>query len=339
MKTIGDFAFQNCDNLSNINIKSIESWLQIKFEDVFSNPLHYGAKLFLNGVELTDLIIPDGISIINESVFRNCISIKTVTFSEGVNIIKKDAFADCRNLESITLSSTIEYIYQNVFTNCSSLKKIIALPQIPPFLFDNSFSNYSVPLKVPKGCKVAYQTAQGWKNFTNIIDADKYILKYFIDNEEYKSYEIEEGETITPEPMPTKEGHSFSGWSEIPTTMPAHDVMVNGSFIVNKYQVSYVIDGEVFATDYVEYGATIVPPSVEEKEGFAFSGWADVPETMPAHNITIYGSFTSGIEEIMMANHGNLRIYSPNGKKMSKLQKGLNIVILSDGTVKKVVVK
>lgn len=89
----------------------------------------------------------------------------------------------------------------------------------------------------------------------------------------------------------------------------------------------------------MEFGATIVPPTVENKEGYLFSGWSDVPDTMPAHDITIYGVFTSGIKEIMMSAYSDVRIYSPNGKRIDKLQKGLNIVILVDGTIKKVVVK
>lgn len=168
---------------------------------------------------------------------------------------------------------------------------------------------------------------------------NSYMLTYFVDGEEYKTFEILFDTAITPEAEPTKEGYTFSGWSDIPETMPANDVTVTGSFIVNKYQVTYVVDGEVFATDYVEYGATIVPPDVDEKEGFTFSGWADVPETMPAHNITIYGSFTSGIAEILLATHHDVRIYLPNGKKVDKLQKGLNILVLEDGTVKKVIIK
>ena len=40
-----------------------------------------------------------------------------------------------------------------------------------------------------------------------------------------------------------------------------------------------------------------------------------------------------------MASQHNVRIYSPNGKKLNKLQKGLNIVILCDGTVKKIIMK
>jgi hypothetical protein len=168
---------------------------------------------------------------------------------------------------------------------------------------------------------------------------NSYILSYLVDGEEYRTYEIVFNTAITPEAEPTKEGYTFSGWSDIPETMPANDVTVTGSFIVNKYQVTYIIDGEVFSTEYVEYGATIVPPIVEEKEGFTFSGWAEVPESMPAHDITIYGNFTSGIAEIVMATKNNMRIYSPNGKKINKLLKGLNIIVLADGTVKKIVVK
>ena len=168
---------------------------------------------------------------------------------------------------------------------------------------------------------------------------NSYILSYLVDGEEYRTYEIVFNTAITPEAEPTKEGYTFSGWSDIPETMPANDVTVTGSFIVNKYQVTYIIEGEVFATDYVEYGATIVPPTVDDKEGYTFDGWVDVPETMPAHDITIYGGYTSGIAEILMANQRNVRIYSPNGKKIGKLQKGLNVVVLEDGTVKKIIVR
>jgi hypothetical protein len=101
----------------------------------------------------------------------------------------------------------------------------------------------------------------------------------------------------------------------------------------------YKVDGEVYKSYDVEYGATIVPPTVEEKEGFTFSGWEDLPEIMPAHNIVVHASYTSGIIGVLMASQQNLRIYSPNGKKLDKLQKGLNIILLNDDTVKKIIVK
>jgi len=169
--------------------------------------------------------------------------------------------------------------------------------------------------------------------------ANKYTLKYIIDNVEYKTVEYEYGSSITPELEPTKEGYTFSGWSEIPQTMPAFDVTVTGSFIVNKYKVTYIIDGDVFTTDYVEFGASIVPPTVDDKEGYTFDGWMDVPETMPAHDITIYGSFTSGIAEIGFEHTNDVKIYTVNGKRISRLQRGVNIIRYSDGRVRKINVK
>ena len=235
---------------------------------------------------------------------------------------------------------------------------------------------------------------------TGTFSKAKYMLTYMVDSEVYKSQEMYYGAVITPEPVPTKEGHTFSGWSEIPATMPAHDVTVTGSFSVNKYILTYILDGKEYKTMEVEYGAVITPEPDPEKEGYTFSGWiglpeimpaklvivtgtfsinsytltymideevykqvvyeygaeitpepqpegdyvsfewVGLPETMPAHDVTVTAAYETGIAEIMlMAQQGQLRIYSPNGKLLSKLQKGLNIVVMQDGTTKKVVVK
>jgi hypothetical protein len=37
-----------------------------------------------------------------------------------------------------------------------------------------------------------------------------------------------------------------------------------------------------------------------------------------------------------MTLQGVKAIYAPNGKKLDKLQKGLNIVVMNDGTIRKV---
>jgi len=60
--------------------------------------------------------------------------------------------------------------------------------------------------------------------------ATMYNLVYMVDGEEYKTVQLAEGDAITPEANPTKDGYTFSGWSEIPSTMPAHDVTVTGTF-------------------------------------------------------------------------------------------------------------
>ena len=195
-------------------------------------------------------------------------------------------------------------------------------------------------------------TFSGWSEIPETMPAhdvtvigtfsiNNYKLIYTVDGVEYKSYDIEYGATITPEVEPTKEGYTFSGWSEIPETMPAHDVTVTGTFSINKYKLTYTVDGEVYKTYEMEYGATITPEVEPTKEGYTFSGWSEIPATMPAHDVTVTGTFTldTGIEEIMSNANGDVMIFTIDGKRVDNLKKGMNIIRMKDGTTRKVVVK
>ena len=89
-----------------------------------------------------------------------------------------------------------------------------------------------------------------------ITEADPFTLTYVVDDEVYKTYQVRYGDAITPEAEPSKEGYTFSGWSTIPATMPAKDVIVIGNFTLvdaiedviandNTYQI-YTIDGKPY---------------------------------------------------------------------------------------------
>ena len=68
-----------------------------------------------------------------------------------------------------------------------------------------------------------------------------------------------------------------------------------GTFTINSYTLTYNVDGEVYKTYTVEYGAAIIPEPEPIKEGYTFSGWSEIPGTMPAHNVTVTGTFTKDI--------------------------------------------
>ena len=159
-----------------------------------------------------------------------------------------------------------------------------------------------------------------------------------VDGEEYKSFEIEYGASITPEDEPTKVGYTFSGWSDVPTTMPTHDVTVTGTFTINKYKITYVIDSEVYLTEEVEYGSWITPPNPGDHEGYDFA-WEDYPDTMPAHDITINGAYTATGIEAILASKPDVKIFTVSGKPLNKVQKGVNILRYKDGRTRKIVVK
>ncbi len=123
------------------------------------------------------------------------------------------------------------------------------------------------------------------------FSAKLYTLTYKVDGEEYQTKSVAYGTALTAIAEPTKEGYTFSGWSALPETMPAQDVTVTGSFTVNKYKVTYKVDGEVYKTVDAEYGTALTAIAGPTKEGYTFSGWDDLPETMPARDITITGTF------------------------------------------------
>ena len=171
---------------------------------------------------------------------------------------------------------------------------------------------------------------------TGTFTANKYKLTYMVDGEEYKASEVDYGTAITAEAVPTKEGYTFSGWSEIPSTMPAEDVTVTGTFTVNKYTITYMVDNTVLMTEEVAYGSTIAPPK-SQKDGYDIL-WSFYPTTMPAYSITINGTYTTGIKNLSMEEKDR-QVFTPDGKRVETPKKGLNIIRMSDGTVKKVVVK
>ena len=99
------------------------------------------------------------------------------------------------------------------------------------------------------------------------------------------------GEAVIAPEAPAKEGHTFAGWQNVPEKMPAHDIEILGSYTVNKYNLTYKVDGAEYKTVEIDYGTTLTAEAAPEKEGYTFSGWEGLPETMPAHDVEVTGSF------------------------------------------------
>ena len=84
-------------------------------------------------------------------------------------------FKNSTGLTSVTIPNSVFWISIDVFENCPNLTKIYCDATTPPSLESTTFttSQYSsITLTVPKGCKSAYQSANYWKNFTNIVESE-----------------------------------------------------------------------------------------------------------------------------------------------------------------------
>ena len=159
-------------------------------------------------------------------------------------------------------------------------------PEPAPVKDGYTFSGWiSVPSTMPENDVIV----------TGTFSKGTYKLSYVLDDEVYKITACDFGAPIIPEVSPKKEGWTFSGWSNIPTTMPANDVTVTGKFTKNTYKLTYMVDGQVYKTVNNEYGATVISEPAPTKEGYTFSGWSNTLLTMPARNVTITGTFTKNV--------------------------------------------
>ena len=129
-------------------------------------------------------------------------------------------------------------------------------------------------------------------SIVNNVVSGKFKLIYLIDNTIHKIEEYKHNDIVKPIDAPNKEGYTFNGWDGMVDTMPDKDVKVYGSYTINSYTISYIIDGvEVFSEKYT-YGSEIVPYVPGDKEGFTFSGWdTEIPSTMPANDVVLSGTY------------------------------------------------
>ena len=236
-----------------------------------------GSMAFYGCEGLTELTIPGSVTEIGQQAFDLCRNLKT-------SFTSSSPLAIFETLKSMTIGEDVSSLAERSFIGCPNLKDVTSYSKVVPTTIGNVFTpSYlgAATLHVPYVLYDEYKVANVWKEFGTIVNFEGlYNLVYYVDGEEYKKYVVEQGTTITPETAPYKEGYTFSGWSEIPATMPAHDVTVTGTFTLN-----------------------------------------------------------TGIDQIMSNRNSGAMIFTIDGKRLTQPQRGLNIVRMSDGTTKKVVVK
>ena len=283
-------CFGNCKHITSVVIPD--------------NVTDLGGGDFSGCTALESVTIGSGVSLISNNMFDDCTSLKTITIPDNIEAIYPSAFAGCIRLESIKIGSGVRSIGDAVFENCTNLTDVYnyAAQVITYFFYYNDpfrgFYPEEATLYVQDSLYFDYKSADKWKDFGTIKTLSGEILSYtnklvyMVDSVEYKSYEVDYKTPIIPEEAPVKEGHTFSGWDGLPETMPWHDVTVYGSFIPNKYTVTWQVDGEVVKSEQVTYGTVIPVPETPVKEGHTFSGWDTIPETMPAKDLTLTGVCT-----------------------------------------------
>jgi len=161
--------------------------------------------------------------------------------------------------------------------------------------------------------------------------ANKFTITFMDGNDTIKSETLEYGAVINAPANPTKEGYTFAGWNPaVDESVPSYDLTYTATWTVNKYTLTFIVDGDTVKSELVEYGAEIVAPENPTKEGYEFTGWSpSVDETMPAEDVTYTATWQIpvGIKTISLADAPEGTYYTIKGMKVARPTKaGLYIV-------------
>lgn len=207
---IGLDAFNNMMGMpviEKVNIINLSTWCGITFENCFSNPLAMCENLYLNDTLITDLVIPNEITKINNYAFYGCnatslnlnnvqilgkqsfvgLYITTLNIPNGVTVIPNGCFSTCRNLTNITLPDSLNTIKGNAFKYCKNLTEItipISVTSITSTRIDGADASvtnapfYSCNENLIINCKIDSKP-EGWDSYWDNYDAStKYTVNW-----------------------------------------------------------------------------------------------------------------------------------------------------------------
>ncbi|MBQ8322845.1 MAG: leucine-rich repeat domain-containing protein [Clostridia bacterium] len=141
--TVGDYAFALCTKLTDVYYRGdIVSWCGVSFGDMQANPLYYAEKLYIDDEQVSEIVVPDGVTEVKAYAFYGCDGLISVTMENSVIFIGENAFRDCVDLERVVFSQNTTFIGEAAFLGCSSLTSV-AIPQGVGSVLNSTFSGCS----------------------------------------------------------------------------------------------------------------------------------------------------------------------------------------------------
>ena len=278
---------------------------------------------------LTSVTIGNSVTSIGNFAFEGCIGLTSVTIPNSVTSIGRQAFDGCSGLTSVTIPNSVTSIGNWAFDGCSGLTEInvdennSTYSSIDGVVFNKSQTElvcypggkqgaYTIPNSVTTIGSSAFWECHGLTSVT-IPNSVTSIGDYaFIGCSSLTSVTI--GNSVT-----NLGDYAFAGCTNITKlTSCATTPPICGTQALN---------------DINKWDCTLVVPVGSKSAYQAADQWKDF--------FLIEESDVTAINRIYddEAEGRIVGIYDLNGRKLERLQRGMNIVRMSDGTSKKVVVK
>ncbi len=110
---IADYAFYNCDSLTEVSL---------------GNAVTLGERVFYDCDSLETVVMPESVTSVGGFAFAECDSLTEVSFSDNITTIGKFAFYNCKALASLDLPESLVYLGPQAFRNCSGIRGTVDIP-------------------------------------------------------------------------------------------------------------------------------------------------------------------------------------------------------------------
>ena len=159
--SIGNYAFQNCDGLTNIAIPASVTWIG-----------NYAFR-YCDNLVTVDLSQTKGLRTIDNYAFAECYGLKNIEIPNWITSIGNYAFYDCDALTSITIPESVTSIGSSAFEDCNNLETVDlsnarSLTTIGSYAFYNcdKITEITIPSSVTSIGNYAFYDCDGLKEIT-----------------------------------------------------------------------------------------------------------------------------------------------------------------------------
>lgn len=313
----------------------------------------------LDSCSLESVTIPATVEHIGQGAFQG-VEVSSMELPETATEVAPLAFAGS-NIQSITLPESITSIGESAFRDCANLRYVI-LPDSVETIGDYAFKGLGTNVGAGEAGQASTRRKArevnpeddllAGKTFVTLPEATKFIGANAL-------ADVDVVESFIREPEKVQSGGRvcpvINGICRVPFRLAAHygDARWSAAQFVERdpesFTLVFILDGEVYSEQTLLEGEQIGSlPVPEEREGLTFTGWttdageeADENMQMPYGGLTLYGSYSNGdgVNGISGGTATAVSIYSADGRRLSGIARGINILRMADGTTRKIFVK
>ena len=317
--TIDEEAFRFCKSLEGVYITDLEAWCNISFPQYYvdSNPLFNAGHIFLNNVEIKDLVIPNSITTIKPFTFVGCAGLTSLTLHPNITSIGYSAFSECISITSIVIPNSVTSIGNYAFEHCRAVTSL-QLPSNLKTIGEFTFSGCNNLQTILWPQDLTYIGKAAFGECSNLVDL------------------------VIPDQVTHIEESAFNNCSSLTTVRIGKKVASIGERafgFCRQLTDVYCFKEKVPSTDMKAFESSYIESAKLHVTSASIDTYKAADPWKNFGKIVALTDQETGISKTLLDDNKEVSYFTLDGKQLESPHKGVNIVRTSNGKTKKVVVK